>query len=170
MKTLIVVESQFGNTRAVAEAIARGVAVSSIVEVVDVAAAPGILDDVDLLVIGGPTHAFSMSRPQTRAASHEEGGAGTTRGVREWIASTPAPIPVSRVAVFGTKQGHHRWSGSAATSAAAAIRRRATAVAAVEDFFVTAKQGPLEEGETERAAAWGRALVAQSSSSSRGLT
>jgi hypothetical protein len=170
MKTLIVVESQFGNTRIVAEAIARGLAESGTVQVVDVTESDGIPEGTDLLVIGGPTHAFSMSRPPSREASREDGGAASPKGMREWISSAPTPLPLPRVAVFGTKQGHTRWSGSAATAGAKAIRRHATAVAAVEDFFVTAKKGPLEPGEAERATAWGRTLADQSSSSSRGLT
>ncbi len=68
MKALIVYESQFGNTEKVARAIAEGVATSGRVEVVAVDTAPTVLpDDVDLLLVGGPTHVFSMSRVQTRA-------------------------------------------------------------------------------------------------------
>jgi flavodoxin len=54
MRALIVVESVFGNTRAVADAVAEGLATSMRVDVVDVGV-PGTIDaGVDLLVVGGP--------------------------------------------------------------------------------------------------------------------
>ncbi|MEO7982335.1 MAG: flavodoxin, partial [Sporichthyaceae bacterium] len=58
-RVLVVVESMFGNTRAVGEAVADGLRTSSdvdAVDIVDVAAAPAA-PAVDLLVLGGPTHA-----------------------------------------------------------------------------------------------------------------
>ena len=64
MKTLVVYESMFGNTRAVAEAIAEGLGSA---EVVEVSAAPVVLPvDLELLVVGGPTHVHGMSRRRTR--------------------------------------------------------------------------------------------------------
>ena len=66
MNALVVVESMWGNTRIVAEAVARGLGGGA--EVLDVQQAPSELpDDVGLLVVGGPTHAFSMSRDQDAA-------------------------------------------------------------------------------------------------------
>lgn len=159
MKALIVYESQFGNTEKVARAIAEGVATSGRVEVVAVDTAPTVLpDDVDLLLVGGPTHVFSMSRVQTRADAAKDAPTPTRRGIREWLAQPPSSSGRLRVATFGTKQGHGRLSGSAATAAAKAARAHGLLVDAVEDFFVTGRSGPLEEGELERATAWGRAL------------
>src|SRR5687767_14509631 len=64
MRALVVYESMFGNTSAVATAIATGLSTRMGVDLVEVAAAPAALDaGVDLVVAGGPTHAFSMSRP-----------------------------------------------------------------------------------------------------------
>lgn len=51
--------------------------------------------DIDLVVVGGPTHAFSISRPQTRADAVEKGaqkGAAET-GIRKWLAALPAGQP-----------------------------------------------------------------------------
>ena len=61
MRALVVVESMWGNTRAVAEAVARGLGGDP--TVIDVDQAPSTLPtNVGLLVVGGPTHALSMSR------------------------------------------------------------------------------------------------------------
>jgi flavodoxin len=62
MKVLVVYESMFGNTEQVARAIAAGVRESMDVELTEVAAAPPDVGPVALIVAGGPTHAFSMSR------------------------------------------------------------------------------------------------------------
>ena len=96
MHALIVVESVFGNTRAVADAVAAGLATCMQVEVVDVAA-PGTGDTgVDVLVVGGPTHAHGMTRPGTRKGALAQvgqpggGTTGTGAGLREWLASLDA--------------------------------------------------------------------------------
>lgn len=159
MNSLIVFESQYGNTERVARAIASGLGESGPVGLVAVDDAPDTLpDDVDLLVIGGPTHAFSLSRPETRASAANDGAPGTGRGVREWLHGLPTPLPVPRVVTFSTRQGHSFVSGSAAKSAAKALRAHDTVARDVEDFFVITKAGPLEEGELERAQEWGRRL------------
>lgn len=159
MKALIVYESQFGNTEQVARAIGEGVATGGEVEVVAVDVAPATLPaDLDLLLVGGPTHVFSMSRAQTRADVAKDDRTPTQSGIREWLAGVTAAPTGLRVATFGTKQGHGRLSGSAATAAAKAARAHGMTVDAARDFFVTGRSGPLEEGELERASAWGRTL------------
>src|SRR5690606_25531699 len=67
MKVLVVYESMFGNSERVAHAVADGMRPHAEVELLEVDEAPGVPGaDVDLLVAGGPTHAFSMSRERTR--------------------------------------------------------------------------------------------------------
>ncbi|MEO6585287.1 MAG: flavodoxin/nitric oxide synthase, partial [Knoellia sp.] len=74
MRSLVVYESVWGNTEQVARAVAAGLGVVMTVEVVDVGIAPTTPgDDVDLLVVGGPTHTFSMSRPGTRSEAVTRG-------------------------------------------------------------------------------------------------
>src|SRR5262245_63447416 len=96
MRTLVIYESMFGNTQRVAEAIAEGLRDRGPVELREVAAAPREIDtDVDLVVIGGPTHVHGLSRPRTRSdAAHQATGTlvSTGPGVREWLASL-GPIP-----------------------------------------------------------------------------
>ena len=69
MRALVMYESMFGNTRDIANALAGGMSAHLEVEVVEVSAAPATVgDDVDLLVVGGPTHAHGMSNPGSRAS------------------------------------------------------------------------------------------------------
>jgi len=159
MRALVVYESQYGNTEHVARAIADGMRADASVDVVGVDDVPvPPLVDVDLLVVGGPTHVFSMSRPPTRADAGKDAPSATRTGIREWLAGARG-VDGLRVATFDTRQGHSRLTGSAAAAAARAARTRGMAVIATMDFFVTGRSGPLEDGEQERAAAWGRALV-----------
>jgi hypothetical protein len=66
MRALVVVESVFGNTRRIAEAISSCLSTQIDVRMVDVAEAPTELAGIDLVVVGGPTHAFGMTRLSTR--------------------------------------------------------------------------------------------------------
>jgi flavodoxin len=59
MTTLLVFESMFGNTQQIADSVAEGLSEHLPVEQLEVGAAPTVIgNDVELLVIGGPTHAF----------------------------------------------------------------------------------------------------------------
>ena len=93
MKALVVYESMFDNTRQVAEAIAAGLGESVDVETAEVSQTPRDLgSDVDLIVAGGPTHAFSMSRTTTRSDAVSQGATeGESEfGLREWLAGLPS--------------------------------------------------------------------------------
>ena len=165
MKALVVYESMWGNTERVARAIAAGLQPEMEVEVREVSAAPATPDpDVDLVVAGGPTHAFSMSRSSTRADAMNRGAGQGMRdtGLREWLDGLPTEHHRQQIATFDTRVGSMRHlPGSAAKSAAKAAHRhgfdRATHV---ESFYVKDMAGPLLEGELERATAWGRQIGA----------
>ncbi len=160
MKSLIVFESQFGNTAQIAEAVAVGLREHGPVQLVGVDDAPASwAPDVDLLVLGAPTHALSMSWPSSRVSAASDGAEGTTSGLREWLDKLPSPVPVPRIAVFSTKQGHTMFTGSAAKAAAKSLRNHGTQTAEAAYFVVKGKSGPLEEGERERATAWARSLA-----------
>ena len=163
MKALVVYESMFGNTEQIARAVARGLERSAEVEVVEVSKAPRNPDaDVDLIVAGGPTHAFSMSRANTRADAINRGATEGEReyGLREWIDTLPAGRHADKMATFDTRVRTMRHlPGSAAKGAARAARRHSYESAApAESFYVDDVDGPLLGGELERAEAWGQQL------------
>lgn len=92
MRALVVFESMFGDTKDVADAVARGLAEEMQVQTLEVGTAPGVVDpEIDVLIVGGPTHAFGMSRPGTREdAVKQSEGAGVLSGklgIREWLAT-----------------------------------------------------------------------------------
>ena len=91
MRALLVYESMFGSTSEVARAVAAGLADEGVeVEVDEVRSAPAGADaEFDLLVVGAPTHAFSLSRPATRKDAVRQGADADVAetGLREWIAA-----------------------------------------------------------------------------------
>ncbi|HZT94871.1 MAG TPA: flavodoxin domain-containing protein [Gaiellaceae bacterium] len=162
MRSLVVYESWFGNTRRVAEEIAGGLAQAGEVEVVSVDEPLPPLADVDLLVVGAPTHVHGLSGRHSREAALEQGGHGEAgTGVRGWIAGLPNGARGPRAAAFDTRADKPvLLVGSAARGIARRLREHGYALAAEpESFFVEGTPGPLEEGELERAAEWGRELV-----------
>lgn len=103
MRALVVYESMFGNTEDVAQAVMKGLLPNVTAELVEVSDAPNPLpDDVDLLVVGGPTHGFGMSRPGTRDTARRQAGDSLVSrgpGIREWLTGLP---PVRRDVVSAT--------------------------------------------------------------------
>lgn len=178
MRVAIVYESMFGNTRKVAEAIAEGVrraepyAELSLSRIADAAAAD--VSDVDLLIVGAPTHLRGLSRPASRRQALEgivktpeiagvkavaEPGADGL-GVREWLEQLPEATGGRMAAAFDT-----RVPGLFAGSASRRIAHRLThlgyhVIAPPQDFLLTGSYGPLTGGEISRARTWGSDLVA----------
>ncbi len=163
MKALVVYETWFGNTAKVARAVAAGLENYLTVEVVDVLEAPdAIAELLDLVVVGGPTHAFSLSRPSTRVDAVHQGAANTRteRGLREWLEALHKGPHSELVAAFDTRVGKGRHlPGSAARKAAQLTRHSGFAAAAKPvSFYVEDLAGPLLPGELARAEAWGERL------------
>jgi hypothetical protein len=163
MGVLIVSESMFGNTRKIADAVGDALSGYTTVDVIDVAEAPSTIGpDVELLVVGAPTHAFGMSRPGTRRSAVEQGAGGSPDvGVREWLATVSAPAGGVPAASFDTRIGRPRFPGSAARAAARLLRRVGFAVIAPpQSFWVEATPGLPRAGEVDRAHRWGHELGA----------
>ncbi|MFC3898377.1 flavodoxin family protein [Lentzea rhizosphaerae] len=165
-QALVVFESMFGNTELVAEAVAEGLRSGMAVDVVEVGSAPPVLgDEVELLVVGGPTHAFSMSRPGTRADAAKQGAdaqvaAGT--GLREWVDQVGKGSARPAVVAFDTKVKRPRLPGSAARAALTRLRRAGfRALEPAENFYVDGTKGPLVDGELDRARNWGTKCAAE---------
>ncbi len=142
MKSLVVYDSVYGNTAQVAEAI--GAALGAESQVSHVAEAnPTELGSFDLVIIGAPTQ-----------------GGRATENMRAFLARVPALEGV-KVAAFDTRM-KARWVkvfGNAAGKIATRLKSLgATLVADPEGFFVEGKEGPLLEGELERASAWAKSL------------
>jgi hypothetical protein len=165
MRALVVYESMFGNTEQVARQVADGLAGYAQVELREVSEAPAMPDELlDLVVLGGPTHAFSMSRASTREDARRQGATHgeVYTGLREWLDGLPTGSHHPTVAAFDTRVTKvRRIPGSAARRAVKVADHHGYRVAEKpESFFVEDVDGPLAEGELERARAWGGTIGA----------
>jgi len=162
MRAMIVYESLWGNTELVARAIGRVIATQMPVDIVDTDHAPDSVFGYDLIIVGGPTHAFSMSRPATResAAANDAAPHVPRRGIREWL-STLAPAPAGTIAAaFDTRVDSPRLPGSAAKAARHELRSLGFSVDdKAKSFRVHGYQGPLADGELDRAVNWASELT-----------
>jgi hypothetical protein len=162
MEAIVVYESVWGNTAAVAQAIAEGLGPDVRAYPTD-EVPPDAVASADLIVAGSPVFAFRLP----------------TEGIRQRIlrdeadASSPPDLshPSLRSWLDGLPPGHGRsaafetriwWSPRGATGT---IEKRLARLgyppaAKAEKFIVRDKYGPLREGELERARAWGRELRA----------
>ena len=166
-RALIIVESCFGNTRAIAEAVAAGLIEGGVeAQVVDVAQAPGALpEDLDLLVLGAPTHNRGLPTVATRSKARAQAGSGkASHGIGEWLGDAEIPAALS-VAAFDTVISKGWLSGSAAKAIAKTLQRRqGRRTVSVRSFVVTASKGPLATGQETDARSWGRELADSASS------
>jgi len=166
MRTVIVYESMYGNTRSVAEAIGQGLHEIDTVVVTVAGADAVVIGGADLIVVGGPTHAFGLSRPQTRAQAvdnaHHAGSTLTVEpgaggdGIREWLES--ADLDGALTASFDTRVRAAGLIGHASTKISRILRSRGCRmICDPQSFFVT-KQNILLDGELDRAREWGELL------------
>jgi hypothetical protein len=172
MKALVIFESMYGNTRAIAQAVADGVEASGDIQVTVVpvgSASDELTKQADLLVVGGPTHVHGMSRPGTRRAALEAaakpdsglaidpGAEGP--GIRDWLADLDHRRGFG--AAFDTRlEGPAVFTGRAAVGIARGLSRSGVTVISKPQSFLVTKDTQLRSGEAARARAWGSRLSA----------
>jgi flavodoxin len=145
MNTLVLYESQFGNTQKVAEFVGRELEAYGPVRVASITDyEESFLSGVDLLVIGAPTQAH-----------------GTPRPMKDFLArldSKPAGIAA---AAFDTRLHGAEWlTGAASHGIAAKLRSKGfKTIVEPESFIVTGKSPELVPGEEKHAKAWAGGLV-----------
>lgn len=161
-RALVVFESMFGNTEQVARVVAEALEEDGWAVTTHRVTDPGVPGgrlDVDLVVVGAPTHAFSLSRPSTRADAVRQ-GADPTRaaiGVREWLEeAAPAEGRHVPLVAFDTRVTKVRRLPMAAGPRALKLARRRGFDTPVDAgaFLVTDTPGPLVGDELARARSW----------------
>ena len=157
MKALVLYDSKFGNTEKIAQAIGAALAAKGEVAVARVSdARREHLVGVSLLVVGSPTW-----------------GGRPTPAINQWLKNLPSHgLEGVKVAAFDTRGDMSQvtsrfvhWLvglvGFAAAPISARLKKKGGTVAvAPEGFIVLDREGPLKDGELERAAEWARGVVA----------
>ena len=169
MRAVIVYESMFGNTHAIADAVGKGLGPMLEVVVVPLAeAGRERWSDADLLVVGGPTHFHSMSRPRSRkwaaAIAHKPSNDlvldrdAEGPGVRDWLTSLGHGH--TKVAAFDTRYtGLAGLTGRASKAISRKLRKHGFEVVAKPESFLVDSKHHLEPGEKARAQEWGKRLA-----------
>ncbi len=143
MKGLVVYDSKFGNTEKVAQAIAAALGPDSFpVLKVDAVTAED-LQDLDLIVVGSPVHGWRPSQPMQAFLN----------GLQ------PKALSGVKAAAFDTRLGS-RLAGAAADNIEKALRKQGcTIVAPSAGFIVLNSEGPLADGELDKAVAWAKQVL-----------
>ena len=153
----VIFDTVYGNTRQVATAIAQGVADGNTVDMLTVTEARDAdLSSFDMLIIGSPTRGF---RP--------------TPATTDFVAGlTPSVSRTMKVAAFDNRiapadihPAPLRWvveaGGYAADRIAMLLEERGFVLAGKSaGFEVSGTEGPMKNGELERASDWARQLAA----------
>jgi flavodoxin len=152
MRALIIYDSMYGNTEKIARAIGDGL--TGEVKVVRVGDAnPSELKTCDLLILGSPVH-----------------GGRPTPALEAFVKQLPAnSLGPMRVAVFDTRfEAEEQGVGlrllmsvvryAADRLAKDVAKKGGRLIAEPEGFIVENKEGPLKQGELERASMWAKGM------------
>jgi flavodoxin len=147
MNSLVVYFSKFGNTKLVAEAVAETLSTGGAARVISSEDLDhSDLENLDLMIMGCPTH--RMNLPEA---------------LRPWFDRFPRRIlRGAATAVFDTSYKMSPWLArfTAAPRLAGKLRKLGgKKVIAPETFYVVERQGPLYEGEIERAQSWASSIL-----------
>src|SRR5579872_2698345 len=167
MRALVVYESMYGNTHAVAVSIAAGLSTRHDVTLVPVTrATPELVAAADLLVVGGPTHLHRMSTAASRRwaadAARKQGSPLTmdpdadgpgVRGGQNTLA-----------VAFDTRLGGvPLFTGRASRGISRLLAGHGCRMLAAPESFLVSKRDTLRDGEADRARAWGAMIGAAAS-------
>jgi flavodoxin len=153
MKTLIIYDSLYGNTEKIAFAIGQAIEAEAMVKKVSEARVED-LEEVGLFIVGSPTH-----------------GGRATPAVQEFLKKIPnGTLRNAKVAAFDTRMEENDRSffmrfiikifNFAAPKMAENLKIKGVEkVIEPMGFIVEGKEGPLKQGELERAARWAKGLL-----------
>ena len=145
MKALVVYDSVHGNTEKVARAI--GEAIEGDVEVLHADKVdPSGLKELDLLAVGGPTHAGRPTKPIS--AFLDKVPSGDLNGVN--VAAFDTRFAKTWVKIFGF---------TAPKIAGKLKKKGGKLVEEPEAFIVEGTEGPLRDGELEHAGIWAKSIA-----------
>ena len=159
MKALVIYDSVFGNTEKIAQAIGAALgetgASVQVVRVTDIK--PDSLPGVELLLVGSPTRGFRATKPTSEFLKSIPGDSlkevkVTAFDTRMALEDVNSGILNFMVKIFGY---------AAEPIAQKLVRKGGALLLPAEGFIVKASEGPLKDGELERAAGWAKQAAAK---------
>ncbi len=156
MNVLVLYDSEFGNTERLARAIGAALAAGSTVDVIRASqASPEMLIEAEMLIVGAPTQGFRPTKPVTGLLEQLPPNALAGKKVAAFDTRIDTKAMSSPILGFMVDKG-----GYAAKHIARGLEKAGgSLIVAPEGFTVEDTQGPLKDGELERAAAWARTLL-----------
>jgi flavodoxin len=157
MKAMVVYDSTYGNTGKIAEAIGKALDPQEDVEVVRVGEVkPEQLAGLTLLIVGSPTQRFNPTGATTRFLKGiPKNGLEGVKVAAFDTRFTESKIEQIRILAFFV-----RIFGYAAKPIADRLEKKGAELAVPpEGFYVDDTEGPLLEGELERAAGWAKKII-----------
>jgi flavodoxin I len=157
MKAMVVYDSAYGNTEKIAQAIGQGLGSPEDVEVVQVGNVESQqLAGLTLLIVGSPTQKFSPTGATTRFLKGIP--QNSLQGVK--VAAFDTRFPVSEIEKVRILAFFVKIFGYAAEPIAGRLEKKGgELVIPPQGFFVEGTEGPLQEGELERAADWAKQIM-----------
>jgi flavodoxin len=159
MKALIVYDSVFGNTEQIAQAIGNALGSQEDVEILRASnVKPEQLTGLKLLIVGSPTRGFRptpaisdlLKSIPKNGLKGVKVAAFDTRFTMDEIKSSVFILPIL-VNIFGY---------AAKPISDRLEKKGGELIIPPEGFFVDGTEGPLKEGELERATDWARRIIA----------
>jgi len=139
MKTLVIYDSAFGNTKKIAEEIAKEIKA----EIVNVGQAnPSGLKDYELVIVGSPIQGWRPLVPTINFLANLP---------KDSLAGVKAAAFDTRINII--------VHGDAVKKIAKGLATAGAEIVGTEFFYVKDKEGPIAEGELERALAWANKLA-----------
>jgi flavodoxin I len=157
MKAMVVYDSMYGNTEKIAEAIGKALGSQENVKIVRASEAkPEQLAGLTLLIVGSPTQRFSPTGATTRFLKGiPKSGLEGIKVAAFDTRFTESEIERVRILAFFV-----RIFGYAAEPIADRLEKLGGDLAVPpEGFYVGDTEGPLLEGELERAANWAKEII-----------
>lgn len=159
MKTVVIYDSVFGNTKIVAETIGNTLKNQCETQIVHVdQISPAHLKQTDLLILGSPTRGFEPTKPVVNYL----------KGIHQ------KDYPAIKIAVFDTRMDIVKVNnkiltffvkirGYALDTMEKIVRKNGFSIFHPgEGFFVEDSEGPLSTGEQQRAETWANSVYQKS--------
>ena len=156
MQALVIYDSVFGNTEKIAQSIAAGLRSTHETQCLQAGSVSiAQILSADIIVIGSPTRSFRAT-PATHSLL-EGIPSAALKGKK--VAAFDTRLLMSGVKGLLLRKIIDKGGYAAPIIASALVKESGTLALPAEGFFVKGEEGPLADGELERALEWGKRLA-----------
>ncbi|HLN52163.1 MAG TPA: flavodoxin domain-containing protein [Lentimicrobium sp.] len=153
---VLIYDSLFGNTAIIAKKLAETARSlgNELVEMKVNEADTQVILKADMLIIGSPTQSFNASKPMLEFLEHLDA---------KIVSNKKTIVFDTRIALESIDSKFLRWlvnrGGYATAPISKKLKKKGAQILGTQGFKVTDREGPLAEGEVERASEWIKSLL-----------